>query len=403
MNKQKIALLYPFVFFVTTSMFVRSWIPFFHSSWYTLMFGCILSIYLVPDFMRTKWLTLIVIYSLVILLNWYVGDTFYDQFNFVANEIAMFFLFCSAIYYMLTYNDKKCIDNTYWAMFVMLGIAAVGSIYVNRQFPGIIRMQDVIFLENGVVDTSVIEAYQRMGLSNYLLPHGLPVLIPPLALLIKRSKLWKLTRITAIFFLIFIYILVVLGGSTTVLLLSLFASFVFLFDDKKNSFNRYPIIITLFLLPFLLFPEIITSIIELFTGDTLETYAMHLDDMANYSSRGAEGNTMTRMSLYMKSIAEFLENPIWGTNGQMGTHSVLLDRLGTLGGVGFIPFIGIIYSYMRFIWNKMGRIEYSYFKISVLVGVIMLLIKGIDDAEVWLMFFVVSPVILYKSRYLELS
>lgn len=398
MKPKKLAILFPFILFAATSMFVRAWIPMFYSSWATLLAGCLISVIVVPSFLRTHWFACIAVYSLVVLLNWYSGDEFFAQINSVLNEIAVFFLFSSVTFYLFKYDDVKCFYYTYYIMLVMVGIATVGSLVVNTLIPGIVRMQNTIVAYGNYSD---ILNYYKMGMSNYLLPHGLPVIIPPLILLIKRSKGLDRIRVSSILFLVFTLIIVYLSGSTTALLLSVVALTTFVIGDKKRGINRIPIYLALCALPILFFTDLVSSLISLFSSETAEVYAYHIEDMANYSANQAEGDTSLRMSLYKMSLDAFAQNPIWGSNGLVSGHSVILDRLGSLGFLGILPFIGILYFFYQYVGAHLEKVERSYFNISFLLGISMLLIKGIEDKEVWLMLLVVAPVVLYISNRVE--
>lgn len=392
MRPRKWAILFPFIFFAATSMFVRSWVPFLYSSWPTLLLGCLLAIVVVPKFFKTRWFVCIGLYTLVVFLNWLAGDDFFKSFSFVANEIACLFLFSAMIYYLFISGDKKCFEYTYVIMLGMLVIATFGSVYVNHTTPGIVRYQNYIII-NG--EYSDLISYYRLGMSNYLLPHGLPVLIPPLILLIKRGGLKE--RMVAIAFLLCSMLLIYLGGSTTAFLLALLA-FATLFFNKEGSTRPLLVaIVAIITIPMFF------SLLELgFGEDELGgVYSSHLSDLSDYASEGAEGNAANRMSLYKQSLAGFFQNPLIGTNSHMSGHSVVLDRLGSLGLVGFLPFVGILYYCFQFVSRQFGRSERPYYIISFLLGMLMLLAKGIEDKEVWLMLIVVAPVIFYKASHIE--
>ena len=399
MKPNKYAILYPILFFLVTSMFVRSWVPALRSSWGLSFVACVLSVFVVPKFLRTYWFVIIAIYSAIIFVNQLMGDQFFDSAT-VANEIANLFMFSAFCYYCYNSNDKKCIYVLLFAMFVLVGIASIGSFIVNQVVPGIVRYQ-ADFVEAGNGD--MIFAYYRMGLSNYLLPHGLPAIIAPLVLIIKRTKRKTWLRLVAILFLAFTLLLVYLGGSTTVLLLSLIALSTFFISEKgnKQKNSNVVIVLTILFLPFILFPEVLTDIIGMFSGETAEVYAMHFQDMADYSLSSITGNTSLRMELYNKSFYEFNQNPLFGTNNNVPHHSVLLDRLGVLGLVGFIPFIGIIVAFRQFVSTYLDEVEKTFLNVTVIIMVSMLLIKGIVDKEIWLMFFAVAPLLLYVSHQLK--
>ena len=400
MKPNKLAILFPILFFFATSMFIRSWVPALHSSWPSLFAACLVSVYVAPHFLRSRWFVVIMIYSLIIIINWMSGDNFFDTPMDVANEFANLFLFSSFCFYCYKTKDEKCIRVTLYIMLALVGIAAIGSFIVNQINPAIVREQ-ATFVETGNED--MIFGYYRMGLSNYLLPHGVPAIIPPLVLIVKRTERKKWLRFVAALFLAFTLLLVYLGGSTTVLLLSLLALSSFLIKDTGSN-RRYitlVIIMTLIFLPIMIVPELLTGIIGVFSSETAETYATHFQDLVDYSSAGEVGNTSLRMELYLHDINEFSSNPILGTNNPMTDHSVLLDRLGALGFLGFIPFIAIIVSFVKFVNRYLDKSEIGYFNVTVFVAIMMLLIKGIEDKEVWLMLFAVVPLLFYVSHQLK--
>ena len=280
-KSSKYAVLYPIVFFLSTNMLVRSWVPMFYGSWRTLLFGCIVSLFIVPHFLRRRWFFWIAAYSVVISINWYLGDKLFDNASVVTNEVANMFLFCSAIYYMICSNDTKCLKWTYWTLLIMVGVAAIGSLVVNQISPEIVRNQDEIIKQN---NEDILIGYYRMGLSNYLLPHALPAIIPPLVLLIKRAKTQKWLRLSAIGFLSLTLILTFLGGSTTVLLLSVIGLATIFMRSNTRKNKAIIIIPVIFLAPFVVFPELAVDIVGLLSGDVAQTYSSHLRDLADYSS-----------------------------------------------------------------------------------------------------------------------
>lgn len=392
MKTKKIAILYPILFFFATSMFIRSWVPAFHSSWPTLLAGCLLSVIVIPQFFRTRWFLYIAVYSFVVVLNWLLGDRFFNNPMLVFNEIAILFLFSSFCYYIYKSNDNSCVMLTFGMMIVLLGIAAVGSYIVNKISPSIIREATYLEVQE---DYDTLIGYYRMGLSNYLLPHGILAIIPPLILLIKRSNNNKWLRFISLLLMVFTLFLVYLSGATMVMLLAIVALMsLFYKRTEKNNYKIVWITVVLFI-PILIYPDIISSLVYLFSGETSATYALHFEDMVSYIEDGVSGNTSSRISLYTTSFLEFIKSPLWGTNNMMGEHSVLLDRLGALGILGFIPLIGMLVSFIRYVRGYLDDAENSFFNVTILVMIIMLLLKGIEDKEVWLMFIALAPALLF--------
>lgn len=371
----------------------------FYSSWQILLAGCMLSVIVVPRFFTTVWLINIVVYSIVIFFNHSNGDALFESTSLVTNEIAHFYLFSSSIFYLITYDDKRCVNVTYYSMLLLVGIAAVGTIIVNNVSPGIVRMQSELMEDR----MDELNAFYRMGLSNYLLPHSLPVIIPPLIFLIKSSARDEKVKIPAIIFLLFTLVLIYLSGASMSLILGFFALLSFFMAKEGGKSTRFLITIILIMLPFLLIPDIIPSIISLFSSESAEAYQSHFDDMLQYSQSRTLGNTSYRISLYNKSLNEFYNNIFWGTNDKMSGHSVLLDRLGALGLLGIIPLFTILLCFYNFVKKHIDKNAYGFFNYSFVLGILMLFFKGIDDKEMWLMLFVVSPVILYKASRIQIE
>jgi len=395
MKPKKLALLFPLIYFAAISMFLRSWIPFFQSTWHTLLVGCILSFFIVQRFFRERWFLLILLYLVVVILNFLFGDSHFSNYSIVINEFFNLFLFSSTIYYVFMSDDRKCIYFSYYGTLVMLGIAAIGSLYVNSIVPSIVRLQ-VEYAEAGTFD-DVLDSYFRLGLSNYLLPHGLPIIIPPLILLIRRSRHNKKVFFSSLLLLLFSLILVYLGGTTTVLLLTFFALFS-VFLNKKTSKNSNLVYMGLILLPFIINPGLLSDVLGIFgVNETTLTYFQHLDDLSDYATSGSGSNTAKRMELYSYSLHEFLISPFWGTNEPMTNHSVLLDRLGALGLIGFLPLIACLLCFYKFIHHYLDSAQRVHFFLSFVIALLILLTKGIGAKEVWFMFLFFAPCLLYLS------
>ena len=53
----------------------------------------------------------------------------------------------------------------------------------------------------------------------------------------------------------------------------------------------------------------------------------------------ASGDLEARILLYEKSIYNFINNPIWGSNSYGGGHSYILDNMSKFGLLGIIAMI----------------------------------------------------------------
>jgi hypothetical protein len=112
-------------------------------------------------------------------------------------------------------------------------------------------------------------------------------------------------------------------------------------------------------------------------------------------------NTITiagRTDLHVLSWDAFTENILTGSN-PVGGHSSLIDRLGGLGLLGFIPFLMIIVSYARLIYRALIDIEQkTYFVLGLACTLMLLYQKGLFSQEGWLFLMVLMPGLIITFR-----
>ena len=126
-----------------------------------------------------------------------------------------------------------------------------------------------------------------------------------------------------------------------------------------------------------------------------------LVDMHNSLIQGRiTGSTITtRNNLHDISKVNFISNPIFG-GGYAGSHSKILDILGSSGLLVFIPFIMII---LHFVKEKANMHKNKYYKVfiyfSMFISFVYLYQKGIFGAEGWLFTFVITPTLIDSVYY----
>ena len=105
-----------------------------------------------------------------------------------------------------------------------------------------------------------------------------------------------------------------------------------------------------------------------------------------------EGNVQLRAKLREMSFNCFLQNPLIGTSG-VGGHSSIMDRLGSMGLLGFIPFIMMIILNIKMWYKLMPEKSAKYFYIGgVTIMAMFLYVKGLFSGQGMLCLFFVVPV-----------
>ena len=228
---------------------------------------------------------------------------------------------------------------------------------------------------------------------NYSLLHTYVFLIPVVYQCLKRMKgFYK--RLSMVLLVLLLYIVFKSNITTCLIIgvLSLTLSMVFSSNNKiKTSIS----ILLLFAVVFVLyesgaFISILSSIRPLFEGTAVE---FKIDDALYALSNGQTSGTIeTRENLHQESWNAFAANILLG-GGKCGGHSSILDRLATMGLVGFIPYFMIYYSIVKQWVVRFDSIGKKYYYLGVGSVVILLYSKGLFGQEGNLVFLVLLPIL----------
>lgn len=288
---------------------------------------------------------------------------------------------------MLYLNDKKIysIISVFTISVVVLSALYIIPLLASNRV--LLRMDD--FEEN--IDIKV------MGLPSYPLMHSYVMLLPTIIFIYKNVKARK-----KIFTLIAVLLLVYLIYSTyitTTLFLSIFIIFAaFLFDGR--NYTKLIAYMALFSAIFMLFyySGLIISILDeliLFYDDTF--VAGKLIDIKNSISLGhVQGDNITgRMDFHDISWNGFFSNPLTG-NGIVGGHSSLIDRLGGMGLLVFIPFANLLISIFKTTHIHLSSRDSKFFYfLSCIATLVLLYNKGLFGSPGWVMYTVVVPSVFF--------
>lgn len=239
-----------------------------------------------------------------------------------------------------------------------------------------------------------------LGFPSYALMHSYTLIIPGLLLAVRRNTGTRRLVAIALSFL-FAYVIVKTAVTTSLIVLLITILFGIFFNKKNKSRN-----ITIFsalgiLLVILyhtgLFLMLVDGLIPYFEGTAVE---FKLLDMHDSLIRGqiTGGSITGRLDYHEISINSFFTNPFLGT-GVAGGHSKILDILGSMGIIMFIPFFMMIWSVLRSTLHVASEKELRAFLLfGFMIAFIYLYEKGIFSDAGWLSLTVLLPCVILAQQ-----
>ena len=371
---------------------IIGYFPFFRRTWIFLLMGLCAIAVMHKTYHLHKGFLLLGIASMIMFLNVLSHDAYYNTINSVIVEISMIVL--ASTMFLYSKNGHYGAEFLKWSIYTTFGIVAIetiASFILDLGYPGIIRTLFSESIRTGERD-ELLYPYYRMGLSNYILPHALPMLIPPLFMGIRDKNISIKFRIWALTFLFLVLLLIWLSGVMTAFLLSLLSIIISVFISRGKIKDMKPLIVwvSIFILPFILFDDLTFYVLQLmkslFSGNYYITYKLQILE-ESLTMQQATGDLAERQNLYMISINEFANNILIGTSNSLGNHSMFLDRLATLGVIGFIPYIMFYVIQLTVIRRTIAPHNLIYYDESVWIGILMMTLKGITSWEIFFTLF----------------
>lgn len=337
-----------------------------------------------------------IFYLFVMWVNFFMGDSYFGGFRKCMNETVALIVPITMLYYLITRNDKRLFHWILIVFSLFLIESTIVSFMADAAFPNIMRLQSNA--ESAEENAFILDSFRRLGLASYSLPHAIPIIIPALVYMAKKTA--KMHRWLAIVLLLAIMVMIYISGSFTALFLG---AIVLVFSIIVNSQNvgtiKKTLVILLILLSPLLFSQNLqVSILEylqnIFPDDSLVT--KKLVDIENTLIYGeSEGLVEGRSDLYRMTFNAILSNPLWGTSGEIGEHMALFDRWATLGLIGFIPLLFFIYYQAKYALTFISDEKRFYYFMGLLVFIVMISMKGSFSWELWFCFIVMLPGLLW--------
>jgi len=374
-----------------------------HHLWTIIWFLSIIFLY--PKIFKNKLFILLLIYGffiVLILLNtlWANIDPWMKKQ--IINEFYVFSVAISVLTYFRLEQDYEGFALIIKWTLLFIFVSAIMSIitaYINplyaRDLTGISA-----FSESERVK---ILGYTKYGGGNYSFASALVCLFPMLIYLYKSNdnsifKKYQILLMGIIFFYALIKMQIVANilVAFIIIILSLLGR-----KNLKKSIGIYIILLIIIVaIPSHIYAELFYNMATLF--DTNSENYFKLNEMGTFFITGGtvENNAInTRYARYPLLIQSFLSNPIWGGKEWNG-HLFWMNKLAVYGLLGTLPFIYIIYYYVK--KNiKYFDDEFSfYFLLSIFSIIGLGLMKALTGRELWYTFFIILPG-FYYLQYLK--
>lgn len=391
----------PFVILFCSWSFLGGWISLFGRLWIWLILGSLSLAFIVPGFFKTKAFFALLLYALVVFINFIGGDEYYKSFIYVSVDVLQFLFFGGVGYYLIHSKDEEQLSGKimYLALIVIV-FTSIGTFFADKIYPNIVRTL-VVYRNVGVS----CEPYYRLGVCRYDMPHAMPILIPAFILWLKQKQTGRWGKILALIMLLFDLLLIWTSGATTPLLLAVFAlgaSLVIIptYNRKKNIGR---VLIFLILASPLTMSSVQLNIIHSL-GRIIPDENSNKGKLKDFEDRivyGEEegGDLKGREDLYATSFEAFVKNPILGTDklDDLGGHSIILDRLGTLGLVGFIPFILFLWFMIKDAFSNISPHKRMFYIIGVCCFLLMFALKNVSESWMHLAAFILLPIMINRD------
>lgn len=363
-----------------------NFLPIFDRHYIFIALGLFLAFLYAKKMFYGKYFTYLVLYLFLVILNWVSGDDFYGSTKRVIDEFMFLFLPPAMLYSLKTYSEGALFKTMFIVFMVFLLESTVVSVVANIAYPGIMRM--MASGEMAIEYSAILLPFQRLGMSDYAMPHAIPALLPGLVYLTRNTK--GIRMLLSIICIGITMVLVYVSNSSTALLLSVI---ILLFSFLVNPDRPQRSMIVLFFcmlvfIPFFFNTELQINVLEGVNSFIPEDANIHkkiVDIQSSIAYGDAEGSVENRTLLYQKTMTEFFSNPLIGSNNPVGGHAALLDRLATLGIIGFIPLVMLFYSFTKSLYANLPKNRHFYFLLGLIAALIMLAVKS---SMSWALFFV---------------
>ena len=315
------------------------------------------------------------------------------------SRIFSIFLFFFPIFIAKHYFAKKQYErlkNIIIFLLMVMGITAITSIVGSSIYPDASRS-----LATGRSDLYALDLYNSMNIGGYGNIYSFVLMLP---LLVHMMRTNKDKRIFSGVILVLLVASILKAQYAISVLLSLLALVIALLFRAGSKFNKYQVLLFLFMafLGVVLFQK--EFIIDFFRvlAEFIDSpiIASKLNEVNAIIDAGIMGQEISiRFELYMQSVRAFTDNVLVGTWGddtaiyQPGGHSEILDLFGAAGFVGFLSLCFVLFQYNRYVLAEIpANKSLEYVKWSWIICFVLGLVNTlITSSQIGLVVFFVVP------------
>lgn len=398
-NSWKISWIFPLLVLFLTWSLLGAYITVFARSWLWLLVGCVFVLIICPSYYTQRSMVWMGAFIIMVFLNYISGDRYYNNIISACYEFEILLFSSVLAYFCFQQHNERTAVVIIVELFIIITVSSIATYLLDLVYPGILR-KCIGEVTKGT-DPLIMRNYLRLGMANYSLPHALPIIVPPLIMGIKNKEQKFITRIVLTVVLFLTILLIYVSGVATAILITVMVLFMAVFTrvgNVKHNSVRLAIIVLLFM-PFLFNSDLTVSAIDFIcdlVGRRGVFYYRLVDIQESIIYDQMQGDVSARVNLYTLSFDAFLSSILWGSNIKMGGHSALLDRLATLGLIGFVPYVVFIWKQMKTTYVIIPPNSKTFYLEGLLAGVIMLMTKNMSNWDVWLMMFFLLPAIILR-------
>ncbi len=373
-----------------------------HHLWTIIWFLSLIFLY--PKIFKNKLFILLLIYGFIIyiLLNTLRDNIHPIMKTQIINEFYVFAVAISVLSYFRLEQDYEGFAIIIKWTLLFIFISAIMSIITAYIYPQYARELTGKGEFNEFEQVKIL-SYTKYGGGNYSFASALVCLFPMLIYLYRKNdksifKKYQILLMGFIFFYALIKMQIVANilVAFIIIILSLLGR-----KNLKKSIGIYIfLLIIILVIPSNIYAELFYNLATIF--DTNSEVYFKLNEMGTFFITGGtvENNAISRRyARYPLLMQSFLSNPLWGGKEWNG-HLYWMNKLAVYGLLGTLPFIYIIYYYVK--KNiKYFDDEFSFYFILSIFSIIGLgLMKALVGRELWYTFFIILPG-FYYLQYLK--
>ena len=397
MNKKEKSFVFITLFYIAymifpyvSAMLPVAWVSVFVSAaLYFLYRGCYRQIYF-------KWF---LIYIAILFLYSLFGHRFHV--NGVGHSMNLFNKLLIETAWILP-NLMICsiitkLDNP--KIFKQLAFGSMGVLLLS-----LLLILPVVFTQSGILRENIRQTESGapgiLGFPSYTLMSCYSFFIPVACYGYKHSKRGLKWGFFGVLILFVYYVFK--SEITTSLLATIFVLlFMIVYKEGGNDKNIISFAFFSLLIWFLNETGVILSflnfLVDAYEGTVAQVKIIEFRDML--LGEGEGGNVQIREELRERSFNSFALNPFIGSY-DVGGHSSLMDRLGSMGLLGFIPFVMMIITNVKMWFCKMpDKGTKSFYIAGIVVMAMFLYVKGLFSGQGMLFLFFILPVCIYGIHY----